>query len=134
MELGLYFTSEIKVKYKPIEHAVAGKLVFINTAALFSYTHLSPQLSYGAFIEISIFSIRKMYEVGLPARIQSEIDEPMPECAHTPDSSVFCVGIREFSTPLLALMLGMITSVIILVCEVVVHRLVSSSRVREFRN
>ncbi|KAJ8717085.1 hypothetical protein PYW08_005484 [Mythimna loreyi] len=79
------------------------------------------------------YAIRKMYEVGLPPRIQSEIDEPMPECAHTPDSSVFCVGIREFSTPLLALSLGMITSVVVLMCELVVHRLVKSS-VTDFKN
>ncbi|KAJ8717699.1 hypothetical protein PYW07_005629 [Mythimna separata] len=79
------------------------------------------------------YAIRKMYEVGLPPRIQSEIDEPMPECAHTPDSSVFCVGIREFSTPLLALTLGMLTSVVVLACEVVLDRLVKSS-VRDFKN
>ncbi|XP_022814794.1 glutamate receptor ionotropic, delta-1-like [Spodoptera litura] len=80
------------------------------------------------------YAIRKMYEVGLPPRIQSEIDEPMPECAHTPDSSIFCVGIREFSTPLLALTLGMVTSIVVLFCELLFDRVVKLSSVREFRH
>ncbi|KAH9633186.1 hypothetical protein HF086_017741 [Spodoptera exigua] len=80
------------------------------------------------------YAIRKMYEVGLPPRIQSEIDEPMPECAHTPDSSIFCVGIREFSTPLLALAIGMITSIIVLFCEIIFDRVVKINSVRDFRH
>ncbi|KAF9410458.1 hypothetical protein HW555_010460 [Spodoptera exigua] len=80
------------------------------------------------------YAIRKMYEVGLPPRIQSEIDEPMPECAHTPDSSIFCVGIREFSTPLLALAIGMVTSIIVLFCEIIFDRVVKINSVRDFRH
>ncbi|CAD0203326.1 unnamed protein product [Chrysodeixis includens] len=80
------------------------------------------------------YGIRRIYEVGLPPRIQSEIDVPMPACAHTPDTSVFCVGIREFSTPILALVVGMTTSVVILVVEIAVSRVARSRSLVMFRH
>ncbi|XP_026740553.1 ionotropic receptor 75a-like isoform X2 [Trichoplusia ni] len=80
------------------------------------------------------YGIRKIYEVGLPPRIQSEIDVPMPACAHTPDTSVFCVGIREFSTPILALIIGMVTSVMILIVEIAVSRVFSNRGFVMFRH
>ncbi|PZC86964.1 hypothetical protein B5X24_HaOG200630 [Helicoverpa armigera] len=77
-------------------------------------------------------AIRRFSEAGLPQRLRSDVDEPMPECAHTPDSSVFCVGIREFSTPLLVLALGMLVSVLLLICEIVLHRVVQRAGLRDF--
>uniref|UniRef100_A0A2A4JDU9 Uncharacterized protein n=1 Tax=Heliothis virescens TaxID=7102 RepID=A0A2A4JDU9_HELVI len=70
------------------------------------------------------YAFRRFKEAGLPERLRLELDEPMPECAHTPDSSIFCVGIREFSTPLLVLAIGMTMSVVILLCEIILYRVV----------
>nr|ARO70551.1 antennal ionotropic receptor IR7d.3 [Dendrolimus punctatus] len=62
--------------------------------------------------------IRKIFESGLMRRWKTSLDAPMPKCTHTPDSSIFSVNIREFSSPLIALTFGMIIALIILCCEI----------------
>lgn len=75
-----------------------------------------------------------MYEAGLLHRIRAVTDVPMPECAHTPDSSVFCVSIREFSTPLLALGFGTLFALVIFLGEVVVSRIAKNRQLVTFRH
>ncbi|KAL4704264.1 hypothetical protein ACJJTC_016282 [Scirpophaga incertulas] len=76
------------------------------------------------------YGIRKMYESGLMDRLRSVWDEPKPPCVHTPDSSIFAVSIREFSTALLALTSGVITAVIVLCLEIIVHALMNRPKKR----
>ncbi|CAH0401172.1 unnamed protein product [Chilo suppressalis] len=66
------------------------------------------------------YGVRKAFESGLMHRLKSEWDVSKPLCVHTPDSSVFSVSIREFSTALLALTGGMVASIILLLGEIVV--------------
>ncbi|XP_075981762.1 ionotropic receptor 75a-like [Anticarsia gemmatalis] len=79
------------------------------------------------------YGIRKMYEAGLLHRIRAVTDVPMPECAHTPDASVFSVNIREFSTPLLALTFGILCSLIIFLGEVLLSRILKNRALLQFR-
>lgn len=55
-------------------------------------------------------------------RLTSVWDEPKPPCVHTPDSSVFSVSLREFSSALIMLALGMLLSVFILLLEIIWFR------------
>nr|WPO56533.1 ionotropic receptor [Leucinodes orbonalis] len=68
------------------------------------------------------YGVRKLLESGLMRRLQSTWDEPKPACVHTPDASVFSVSIREFSTALLALLGGVIISLVVLFAEIITHR------------
>nr|AMM70645.1 ionotropic receptor 64a [Heliconius melpomene rosina] len=69
-----------------------------------------------------VIGIQKIYESGLMYRLKSVWDEPKPQCVHTPDSSVFSVSLREFSSVLIMLALGMVLSVSILFLEIIVGR------------
>lgn len=55
-------------------------------------------------------------------RLKSVWDEPKPACVRTPDSSVFSVSIIEFSTALFALVAGNVLAILVLLCEIVMHR------------
>ncbi|CAH0724246.1 unnamed protein product, partial [Brenthis ino] len=69
-----------------------------------------------------VIGIRKIYESGLMYRLKSVWDEPKPPCVHTPDSSIFSISLREFSSALIILALGMLISIVILLGENFVHR------------
>ncbi|CAG9795895.1 unnamed protein product [Diatraea saccharalis] len=69
-----------------------------------------------------IYGVRKALESGLMHRMKSVWDAAKPPCVHTPDSSIFSVSIREFSTALLVLSGGMVVSLIILLGEIVIYR------------
>ncbi|KAJ2948574.1 hypothetical protein O0L34_g7827 [Tuta absoluta] len=69
------------------------------------------------------WGLRKMYESGLMRRIKSIWDEPRPACVKTPDTDLISVSLREFATPLVALLCGMFIAVIILAGEVIMHLL-----------
>lgn len=60
-------------------------------------------------------------EAGLAHRIKKIWDEPKPACILTPDSSVFSVSIVEFGTALLVIVVGMLLSVVVLMCELGVY-------------
>ncbi|XP_052743602.1 ionotropic receptor 75a-like [Bicyclus anynana] len=62
--------------------------------------------------------IRKIYEAGLMHRLRSVWDEPKPPCVHTPDTSIFNVTLREFSSALILLAFGMALAFIILIGEI----------------
>ncbi|XP_059059083.1 ionotropic receptor 75a-like [Achroia grisella] len=78
------------------------------------------------------YGIRKMFESGILRRLKSVWDVPKPPCVSTPDSSVFSVSLREVSIAFICLIVGVILSVFVLMCEILVHR-VNGKRV-EFRN
>ncbi|XP_063366604.1 ionotropic receptor 75a-like isoform X3 [Cydia amplana] len=70
-----------------------------------------------------IIRIRKMAESGLMQRLKTIWDEPKPLCVRTPDSSIFSVSLREFTTPLLLLCLGVLAATVVFMAELVVYRL-----------
>ncbi|XP_045777707.1 ionotropic receptor 75a-like isoform X1 [Maniola jurtina] len=65
--------------------------------------------------------IRKIYEAGLMHRLKSIWDEPKPPCVHTPDTSIFNVTLREFSSALILLGFGVALAVIILMAEIAIY-------------
>ncbi|CAK1550720.1 unnamed protein product [Leptosia nina] len=69
------------------------------------------------------YGIRKMFETGIMSRLKSMWDEPKPPCIRTPNTKAFSVNIREFSTAIIILLVGMVFSVTILLVEVVTFRL-----------
>ncbi|XP_063385657.1 ionotropic receptor 75a-like isoform X1 [Cydia fagiglandana] len=75
------------------------------------------------YIKHFSYGIRKMAESGLTQRLKTIWDEPKPLCVRTPDSSIFNVTLREFTTPLLLLFLGVLAATIVFMAELVVYRL-----------
>ncbi|XP_049876616.1 glutamate receptor-like [Pectinophora gossypiella] len=68
------------------------------------------------------YGLRKMFESGLMRRIKSVWDEPKPACVHTPDTSLISVSVREFATPLVALLAGCLLATLIMALEILLHK------------
>ncbi|CAH2242305.1 jg25219 [Pararge aegeria aegeria] len=66
--------------------------------------------------------IRKIYEAGLMHRLKSIWDEPKPPCVHTPDTSIFNVTLREFSSALILLAFGIALAIVILMGEIAFYK------------